>query len=157
MIQTKDGLVVMQTKMMRPVQFICPANLSFLKENMPDAKFGDWSVLQQQRDLNGEIWVAHSSKRFSILPVGFSESDNSPAAQSARKINGIGDLDGIEFVAKITTKKDQNEELRNEIRFAITPDHKDYQSFMVSAAPIAAKAPTTPAAPAANNRPAWAR
>ncbi len=87
---------------------------------------------------------------------GFSESDNSPAAQSARKINGIGDLDGIEFVAKITTKKDQNEELRNEIRLAITPDHKDYQAFMGNAASMLTKAPATPAAPAPNNRPAWA-
>ena len=88
---------------------------------------------------------------------GFSESDNSPAAQSARKINGIGDLDGIEFLAKITTKKDQNEELRNEIRFAITPDNKDYKSLMGIIAP-AVKTQTPPAAaPAANNRPAWAR
>ena len=88
---------------------------------------------------------------------GFSESDNSPAAQSARKINGIGDLDGIEFVAKITTKKDQNEELRNEIRFAITPDNKDYKVVMGIIAP-AVKTQTPPtAAPAANNRPAWAR
>ncbi len=88
---------------------------------------------------------------------GFSENDNSPQAQNARKINGFADLDGIEFLAKITTKKDQNEELRNEIRFAITPDHKDYQAFMGNAAPVAAKAPATPAAPAPNNRPAWAR
>lgn len=88
---------------------------------------------------------------------GFSENDNSPAAQNARKINGFADLDGIEFLAKITARKDQNEELRNEIRFAITPDHKDYQSFMGNAAPFAAKAPATPAAPAPNNRPAWAR
>ncbi len=89
---------------------------------------------------------------------GFSESDNSPAAQSARKINGIGDLDGIEFVAKITTKKDQNEELRNEIRFAITPDNKDYKSLMGIIAP-AVKTQTPPAttASAPNNRPAWAR
>jgi hypothetical protein len=87
---------------------------------------------------------------------GVSENDNSPAAQNARKINGFTDLDGIEFVAKITTKKDQNEELRNEIRFAITPDHKDYQAFMGSVAQVAVKTPT-PAAPAANNRPAWAR
>ena len=88
---------------------------------------------------------------------GFSESDNSAAAQSARKINGIGDLDGIEFVAKITTKKDQNEELRNEIRFAITPDNKDYKVVMGIIAP-AVKPQTSPAAaPAANNRPAWAR
>jgi len=88
---------------------------------------------------------------------GFSESDNSPAAQSARKINGIGDLDGIEFLAKITTKKDQNEELRNEIRFAITPDNKDYKSLMGIIAPAVKTQNPPAAAPAANNRPAWAR
>jgi len=88
---------------------------------------------------------------------GFSESDNSPAAQSARKINGIGDLDGIEFLAKITTKKDQNEELRNEIRFAITPDNKDYKSLMGIIAPAVKTQNLPAAAPAANNRPAWAR
>ena len=89
---------------------------------------------------------------------GFSESDNSPAAQSARKINGIGDLDGIEFVAKITTKKDQNEELRNEIRFAITPDNKDYKSLMgIIATAIKTQTPPAAAASAPNNRPAWAR
>jgi hypothetical protein len=88
---------------------------------------------------------------------GFSESDNSPAAQSARKINGIGDLDGIEFVAKITTKKDQNEELRNEIRFAITPDNKDYKAIMGSIAVPMAKASVNQAPAPAANRPAWAR
>ncbi len=88
---------------------------------------------------------------------GFSESDNSPAAQSARKINGIGDLDGIEFVAKITTKKDQNEELRNEIRFAITPDNKDYKAIMGSIAMPMAKTSVNQAPAPAANRPAWAR
>ena len=88
---------------------------------------------------------------------GFSESDNSPAAQSARKINGLGDLDGIEFVAKITTKKDQNEELRNEIRFAITPDNKDYKAIMGSIAVPMAKTSVNQAPAPAANRPAWAR
>jgi hypothetical protein len=88
---------------------------------------------------------------------GFSENDNSPAAQSARKINGIGDLDGIEFVAKITTKKDQNEELRNEIRFAITPDNKDYKAIMGSIAVPMAKASVNQSPAPAANRPAWAR
>ena len=83
----------------------------------------------------------------------FAENDNSPAAQSARKITGFADLDGIEFVAKITTKKDQNEELRNEIRFAVTADHKDYKNVMGSVSQGA----KTSAATAANNRPAWAR
>ena len=96
---------------------------------------------------------------------GFSESDNSPQAQNARKINGLADLDGIEFVAKITTKKDQNDELRNEIRFAIAPDHKDYKAVMGVIPQMAAvrsqqqhlapqaSASTSPA----SNRPAWAR
>lgn len=89
---------------------------------------------------------------------GFSESDNSPAAQNARKINGIGDLDGIEFVAKITTRKDQNEEIRNEIRFAITPDHKDYKATMGAiSAPTVNTQSANPNIPAANNRPAWAK
>lgn len=89
---------------------------------------------------------------------GFCESDNSPAAQSARKINGIGDLDGMEFVAKITTKKDQNEELRNEIRFAITPDHKDYKTTMGAVStPSAVNPQSNPNIPAPNNRPAWAK
>ena len=88
---------------------------------------------------------------------GFSESDNSPAAQSARKINGIGDLDGIEFVAKITTKKDQNEELRNEIRFAITPDNKDYKAIMGSIAVPMAKTSVNQAPAPVTDRPVWAR
>ena len=88
---------------------------------------------------------------------GFSESDNSPAAQSARKINGLVDLDGIEFVAKITTKKDQNEELRNEIRFAITPDNKDYKSVMGSITAPMAKTSVNQAPAPVTDRPVWAR
>jgi len=84
---------------------------------------------------------------------GVFENDNSAQAQSARRINGFSDLDGIEFVAKITTRKDQNEELKNEIRFAITPDHKDYQIIMGNAA---SKMPTSSAS-TTNNRPAWAK
>lgn len=82
---------------------------------------------------------------------GFSENDNSPQAQNSRRISGLADLDGIEFVAKITTKKDQNEELRNEIRFAITPDNKDYKSLMGIIAP-AVKTKTPPAAASAANK-----
>ncbi len=88
---------------------------------------------------------------------GVSENDNSPAAQNARKINGFADLDGIEFLAKITTKRDQNEELRNEIRFAITPDHKDYQALMGSIAVPMAKTSVNQAPAPAANRPTWAR
>jgi len=90
---------------------------------------------------------------------GVLENDNSPAAQNARRINGFADLDGIEFVAKITTKKDQNEELRNEIRFAVTPDNKDYKAIMgaVSSAPVANNTVVNNTTPAPSNRPAWAK
>lgn len=88
---------------------------------------------------------------------GVSENDNSSAAQNARRINGFADLDGIEFLAKITTKKDQNEELRNEIRFAITPDNKDYKGLMGIIAPAVKTQNPPAAASAANNRPTWAR
>ena len=57
---------------------------------------------------------------------GISESDDSKKAQDARRINAIADLDGIEFIARIDVVKDQHGYDRNEIRFAITPDHKDY-------------------------------
>jgi hypothetical protein len=94
---------------------------------------------------------------------GFCENDNSPAAQNARKINGFGDLDGIEFVAKITIRKDQNEELRNEIRFAITPDHQDYKSIMRMIPQVTVNNKQQHSNPgidlfsAGNNRPAWAK
>lgn len=98
---------------------------------------------------------------------GFSENDNSPAAQNSRRINGLSDLDGIEFVAKITTTKDQNEELKNEIRFAITPDHKDYKAAMGTISQVAVRtqqqnysphhSTQAVANPSASNRPTWAR
>ena len=57
------------------------------------------------------------------------EKDNSNQAAMARRINGFADLDGIEFLAKIDVEKDQNDENKNVIKFAITPDHKEYQGF----------------------------
>lgn len=52
--------------------------------------------------------------------------DNSPEAQRARQIRGFGDLDGIEFAARIGVEKDGKGELRNVIRMVIEPDHRDY-------------------------------
>ena len=98
---------------------------------------------------------------------GISDKDSSAQAQEARRINGFADLDGIEFLAKIDIGKDANGEDKNEIRIAVTPDHKDYASLMGvvagSAAPSAA-APhqftptTTPTStPGAGVRPSWAQ
>lgn len=67
-----------------------------------------------------------------------SSKDSSPAAQNARRIQGLGNLDGIIFGARIDVEKDQNGDLKNTIKLAITPDHKDYVSVMgAGSAPMA--------------------
>ena len=66
---------------------------------------------------------------------GISDKDNSPEAQAKRRINGFADLDGLEFVARIDIGKDTNGEDKNEIRAAVTPDHRDYAALIGAMAP----------------------
>lgn len=68
---------------------------------------------------------------------GLSDKDMSEAAQVARRISGFADLDGLEFVARIDIGTDANGDDKNEVRAAVTPDHKDYAAIMgmVRAAP----------------------
>ncbi len=104
---------------------------------------------------------------------GLSDKDNSPEALAARRINGFADIDGIEFLAKIDVGKDANGDAKNEIRFAVTPNQKEWDSYQQSGGawrpdgslsqttPAAQSAPAT-AAPAATaqstpNRPSWAQ
>ena len=117
---------------------------------------------------------------------GLSDKDNSPEAQIARRIVDFGDLDGVEFVARIDVGTDTNGEPKNEIRNAVTRDHKQYAALMggvaqgapafaqaPSYAPAASQtaypapapqqsyaapvAPDAPAAPSAGVRPTWAQ
>jgi hypothetical protein len=115
---------------------------------------------------------------------GLSDKDNSPEAQNARRISGFADLDGIEFVARIDIGKDSNGEDKNDIRQAVTRDHKEYAAATAGnahapayappqlsyAAPaqqllgyVAPHPPADPApqqaahAPAAGVRPTWAK
>ncbi len=102
---------------------------------------------------------------------GIQPGDQSPQAQTARRIRGFNDLDGIEFVARIDVEKDQNGEEKNVVKSAIQPDKKNYLALM-GAAPRAATAPSgfsgaapaepaapvaQPAAPGVPTRPAWAQ
>lgn len=95
---------------------------------------------------------------------GISGKDVSTQAQAARRIAGFADLDGLEFVARIDIGSDTDGNDKNEIRGAVTPDHRDYAPLMggVAAAPAPA-AYTAPAAPrpqpgpGAPVRPAWAQ
>ena len=103
-----------------------------------------------------------------------SDKDNSPEAQTARRIRGFADLDGLEFIARIDIGTDTNGEEKNEIRGAVTPDHKEYGALMgatmamhLPAAAPSSSAPPAPApgpaaarpatAPTSVTRPSWAR
>jgi hypothetical protein len=99
---------------------------------------------------------------------GISDKDASPQAQAARRIRAIADLDGIEFVAKIDVGTDANGEPKNEVRSAVTPDHKDYAGLMGAVtrsfgfdASGAAQPPAPPPSqqPSAtvSGRPSWAQ
>jgi hypothetical protein len=110
---------------------------------------------------------------------GIASKDTSNRARAARTIRGYGDLNGIEFLARIGVEKDKNDprdEGRNVIAAAIGPEHADYARLMggapaavqvalpipaapVPAAPVpVAPAPAAPAAPAAGGTapPSWA-
>jgi hypothetical protein len=52
--------------------------------------------------------------------------DTSARAVAARCVNGLHDLDGLEFIARIDHEKDANGELRNTIKIAIEPGHSEY-------------------------------
>ena len=101
---------------------------------------------------------------------GLSEKDNSPQAQNARRIAGLADLDGLEFFARIDVGTDANGDEKNDIRSAITRDHKDYPANTGAPAPVAhaqavhAPAPalksvptSQPPAPVPGVRPTWAK
>jgi hypothetical protein len=112
---------------------------------------------------------------------GVASNDTSERARAARTIRGYGDLNGMEFVARIGVEKDKSnprDEGRNVIAAAIGPDHADYDRPM-GGAPAAARAttpgqaaqattggaappwaaaqPSQPSAGAAGDAPFWAR
>jgi hypothetical protein len=96
---------------------------------------------------------------------GLSDKDLSEAAQAARRISGFADLDGLEFVARIDLGTDTNGDDKNEVRAAVTPDHKDYAAIMgmVRATPHAippqgnAYAEVKRQGTAPSSRPSWAQ
>lgn len=105
---------------------------------------------------------------------GARSDDQSERARVARTIRGFGDLNGLEFVAKVGIDKDRNnpsDEGRNVVAAAVAAEHADYARLMGGApsapaatpmAPTGAPAPSwagnTPAAsPPAGNAPFWAR
>ena len=94
---------------------------------------------------------------------GISDKDMSAEAQAARRIGGFADLDGIEFIARIDIGADASGDDKNEIRGAVTPDHRDYAQAMSVAPSLGLQPPAASAAaapqPAApvSGRPTWAQ
>lgn len=103
---------------------------------------------------------------------GIKASDQSEAARAARMIRSLGDLSGIDFVAKIGVEKDRDnpeDAGRNVIKAAIGPDNGQYLTVMGST-PMQTTAASVPPAnsgavaeqpgspvPASGGAPFWAR
>lgn len=105
----------------------------------PYAKRKIWSMIGLYSP-NGPNWA--NMGRSLIRGIlnssrGLSDKDKSPEAQARRRINGFADLDGLEFVARIDVGTDTNGDEKNEIRNAVTIDHKEYAQIMGVSAPMA--------------------
>ena len=86
---------------------------------------------------------------------GVHPDDDNPQAQNARRIGGLADLDGIEFVAKIDWEKDAKGGDKNVVKQAIAPDHREYAALMGAAQASAQESAAVRTAP--SGRPSWAQ
>lgn len=123
----------------------------------------------------GETWgqMGRSFIRAALNSArGVLPQDTGPQATAARRIQGLHELDGLEFVARIDVEKDGKGEQRNVVKYAIEPDQPEYaQAHGVAAAPRGTGAPAAfgsskpgaaPSASAAkpgavSGKPAWAQ
>jgi len=104
---------------------------------------------------------------------GVRSDDQSETARTARMIRSLGELSGLEFVARIGIERDRDrpdEPGRNVIKAAIGPDHADYGRLIgrmpeppqpaphASAGPRLAESSFGPGtAPSSGSAPFWAR
>lgn len=96
--------------------------------------------------------------------------DNSPQAAAARRIQGLHELDGLEFVVRVDIEKDNKGQDRNVVKVAVEPDHPEYARVKgvaskatpgggTSGAPAQPIPPQAAAAPrtAVTGKPSWAQ
>ncbi len=57
---------------------------------------------------------------------GISSKDNSDNASKLRVLESLGDLNNINFVAKVSVGQDQHGNPKNEIKYAVTMDNPSY-------------------------------
>ena len=91
-----------------------------------------WSLIGLHSEKTPEYCKIGRSFIRSIIDSahGFDSEDKTEVANNTRDIKGFGDLEGIEFVARIDVTQDKNGNDRNEIRVAITKGHKEYDRLM---------------------------
>lgn len=85
-------------------------------------------------------------------------NDMSPEAAARRCIEGLHELEGIEFVARIDVERDGNGDLKNVIKHAVEPGMPEYAPLPAPApgAPRPAQAPRPAAKAGAQTRPGQA-
>ena len=91
-----------------------------------------WSLIGLQSP-KGSDWthMGHAMIKAILNSArGFSSKDMSPVAQKARYIEGIGELNGLEFGVRVDVEKDGRGDERNVIKTIIIPDHKEYAAVM---------------------------
>lgn len=57
---------------------------------------------------------------------GVIPNDHTPQAVAARRIAGLAELDGLEFVARVDIEVDSKGQERNVVKLAVEPGHPDY-------------------------------
>lgn len=90
---------------------------------------------------------------------GIKPSDQSEAAMQARMVNGLADLDGLEFVAQIDVQKAEEGsgyDDRNIIQTVIPATHRQYGEAMSGIAKADSGTPAATSKPASGGTPAWA-
>jgi hypothetical protein len=103
------------------------------------AKRKIWKSLIGLYSSKGETW-GNSGRSFVRAMLesarGIDPKDNSEKAMSARRIKGFGDLNGLEFIAKVGIEKgNDGYEDSNKIETVIPVTHKDYRALMEEKAP----------------------
>lgn len=93
-----------------------------------------------------------------------------PAAAAARRIQGLHELDGLEFVVRVDIEKDNKGQDRNVVKVAVEPDHPEYARVKgvaskatsggatsgAPAQPVPSQAAAAPR-PAVTGKPSWAQ
>ena len=91
-----------------------------------------WSLIGLESEKNPKYAEMGESFIRAILESanGITTKDKTELANRLRRIEHFGELDGIEFVAKIEVQKDKEDNERNVVRYAITKGHPEYEKLM---------------------------